>query len=196
MDSKNIQPTFFATASDFRKWLEKNHLTAKELYVGYYKISTGKRSIQWSESVDQALCFGWIDGIRRSLGEESYCIRFTPRKSTSIWSSINIKKVEELNRQGLMKQEGLAAFKLRKEEKSAIYTYEKEKIKLSKTFEKAFKAHKQAWAFFKGMPLSYQQPAIDWVMSAKQEATRIKRLNELINDSEAKRKIKRLSYSR
>lgn len=188
------KPTFFAKPEDFRKWLLKNHQTATELIVGFYKVDSGKPSMSWSESVDQAICFGWIDGVRKTIDEESYLIRFTPRKPTSIWSAVNIRKVEELTKQGLMQPAGILAFEKRKEHKSKIYAYEKEAVKLSADFEKKFKANKKAWAFFQSLPPSYHRSAIDWVMSAKQEATSIKRLNELINDSEAGRKIKRLSY--
>jgi len=189
-----VQPTFFATQSDFRKWLEKNHSKATELFVGFYKVDSGKPSMTWSQSVDQAICFGWIDGVRKSIDTESYFIRFTPRKPTSIWSAINIKKVEELSKQGLMQPAGLASFKLKKEHKSKIYAYENEAVKLSAVFEKKFKANKKAWEFFQSLPPSYHKSAINWVMSAKQEVTSRKRLDELITDSEARRKIKRLSY--
>lgn len=189
-----VQPTFFATQSDFRKWLEKNHSKATELFVGFYKVGSGKPSMTWSQSVDHAICFGWIDGVRKSIDKYSYFIRFTPRKPTSIWSAINIKKVEDLTKQGLMQPAGLASFKLRKEHKSKIYAYEKEAVKLSDHFEKKFKANKKAWKFFQSLPPSYHRSAIHWVMSAKQETTSIKRLDELITDSEAGQKIKRLSY--
>jgi uncharacterized protein YdeI (YjbR/CyaY-like superfamily) len=189
-----IKPTFFATQEHFRKWLEKNHSKASELFVGFYKVNSGKPSMTWSESVDQAICFGWIDGVRKSIDKDSYFIRFTPRKPTSIWSAVNIKKVEDLTKQGLMQPAGLASFKLRKEHKSKIYTYENEAIKLSADFEKKFKANKKAWEFFQSLPPSYHKSALNWVMTAKQEVTSIKRLEELITDSEAGRKIKRLSY--
>jgi uncharacterized protein YdeI (YjbR/CyaY-like superfamily) len=188
------KPTFFATQENFRKWLIKNHETATELVVGFYKVDSGKPSMSWSQSVDQAICFGWIDGVRKSIDDKSYLIRFTRRKPTSIWSAINIKKVEELKKQGLMHPNGISAFEKRKEHKSKIYTYEKEPVKLSADFEKKFKANKKAWTYFQSLPPSYHRSAIDWVMTAKQQATSIKRLNELINDSEAGRKIKRLSY--
>lgn len=192
--NSEVHPIFFATQSDFRKWLEKNHGKATELFVGFYKVNSGKPSMTWSQSVDQAICFGWIDGVRKSIDKDSYLIRFTPRKPTSTWSAINIKKVEELSKQGLMHPAGFASFNLRKEHKSRIYSYEKEAVKLSDEFEKKFKANKKAWTFFQSLPPSYHKPAINWVMSAKQEATSIKRLDELINDSEAGRKIKQLSY--
>ena len=192
--SKFNMPTFFPTQSAFRKWLEKNHDKEKELLVGFYKVSCGKQSITWSESVDEAICFGWIDGVRKSIDEESYSIRFTPRKPTSIWSAINIKKVEELSQKGLMHPAGLAAFAKRKENKSRIYSYEKEAAVLRNDFMKKFKANKKAWKFFQSMAPSYQRTAIHLVMNAKQEITKIKRLDELIKDSEAERKIKSLNY--
>lgn len=189
-----VQPTFFASQSDFRKWLEGNHNKKTELFVGFYKVNSGKPSMTWSQAVDQAICFGWIDGVRKSIDQDVYFIRFTPRKPTSIWSSVNIKKVEELSNQGLMQPAGLASFAFRKEHKSRIYAYEKEAIILSAGFEEKFKENKKAWAFFQSLPPSYHKSAINWVMTGKQEATRVKRLEELIKDSEAGRKIKRLSY--
>lgn len=193
MDQVN-KPTFFPTQSDFRKWLEKNHDKGKELLVGFYKVTSGKQSISWPQSVDEAICFGWIDGIRKSIDEESYSIRFTPRKPSSIWSSVNIKKVEELAKKGLMHSSGIAAFSKRQEKKSAIYSYEKEPETLSKLFLKKFKANKKAWSYFHAMAPSYQRSCVHWVMTAKQEPTKIRRLKELIDDSERGRKIKRLNY--
>jgi uncharacterized protein YdeI (YjbR/CyaY-like superfamily) len=193
MDKPN-KPAFFPTQSRFRKWLEKNHDKSKELLVGFYKVNSGKQSITWSESVDGALCFGWIDGFRKSIDKESYYIRFTPRKSTSIWSAINIKKVEALTQKGLMYPAGIEAFAKRKENKSRIYSYEKEPEILSNGFLKKFKANKKAWNYFQSMAPSYQKTAIHWVMNAKQEITKTKRLDELINDSGLERKIKRLNY--
>ena len=188
------KPTFFKTQLSFRKWLEKNHDTKKELLVGFYKVKSGKKSISWSESVDEAICFGWIDGVRKSIDGESYCIRFTPRKAKSIWSAVNIKKVEELSKQGLMHASGFNAFAKREENKSRVYSYEKEPSVLPGDFLKKFTSNKKAWKFFQSMPGSYQNTAIHCVMDAKQEITKLKRLEELINDSEAGRKIKRLNY--
>lgn len=188
------QPTFFTTQSAFRKWLEINHDKIKELSVGFYKVKTGKQSITWSESVDEAICFGWIDGIRKSIDNESYCIRFTPRKPKSIWSAVNIKKVVELTKEGLMYPAGLAAFSKREENKSRIYSYEMDLAILSNEFLKKFKANKKAWKFFQSMAPSYQNTTFHWVMSAKQEITKMKRLDELISDCEEERKIKRLNY--
>ena len=169
----------------FRKWLEKNHDKENELLVGFYKTGSGKPSMNWSQSVDEALCFGWIDAVRKSIDKESYSIRFCRRKPNSIWSAVNIKKIEELTKKGLMHPTGLASFEKRSEHKSKIYAYEKSEVKLSDEYEKKFKAHRNAWSFFQSLAPSYRKPATNWVMSAKQEATRIKRLNELIADSEA-----------
>jgi uncharacterized protein YdeI (YjbR/CyaY-like superfamily) len=187
---------FFPTQKDLRKWFEKNHKKEKELFAGYYKVSSGKPSITWSDSVDEALCFGWIDGIRRNVDEESYCIRFTPRNPKSNWSAINIKKVEGLTRLGLMKPEGLAAFSFRKEEKSKLYSYENPAVGFEKSYEKKFKANKQAWKNFQSMAPSYQKTTTRWVMSAKQKETKLKRLDELIRDCALGKKIKAMSYGK
>ena len=180
-----MTPTFFAKQSDFRKWLERNHKKETELLVGFYKVDSGKASMTWTQSVDEALCFGWIDGVRKSIDSESYQIRFTQRKATSIWSTVNIQKIEVLTKQGLMQPAGLLSFQNRKENKSKIYSYENEEVKFSSDFEKQFKENKKAWEYFKLLTPSYKKPSTNWVMSAKQEATKIKRLAELISDSEA-----------
>lgn len=187
-----MSPTFFPTPGDFRQWLENNHETASELIVGYYKKATGLPSMTWPDSVDQALCYGWIDGIRRSIDDKSYSIRFTPRRPNSIWSAVNVKKVEELKKLGLMKPAGLAAYALKDDKKSEVYSFEQHKIALSKEYIAIFKANKSAWKNFNEMIPSYKRPAIWWVMSAKQEATRLRRLETLISDSEQGRKIKQL----
>ena len=179
-----MKPTFFPSQEDFRKWLEENHQKETELVVGYYKVNSKNPSMTWSESVDQALCFGWIDGIRKSIDEESYQIRFTPRKPTSIWSAINIKKIEELTKKGLMFPAGIAAFENRKEHKSRIYTYENKPTEFPENFLEKFKANKKAWEYFENLAPSYKKTSMFWVMSAKQEATQIKRLQQLITDSE------------
>ena len=185
---------FFRNKSDLRKWFEQNHEKEAELFLGYYKTTSGKESISWPESVDEALCFGWIDGVRKSIDKESYFIRFTKRKSKSIWSAVNIKKIEELSRLGLMYPAGVAAFEKRDEKNSKIYSYEKEPVKLNRKYEKKLKANKKAWKFFVAQPPSYRKPAINWVMSAKQEATRVSRLETLIADCEAGQKIKPMRY--
>lgn len=192
--TEKTAPLFFPAQSSFRKWLEKNHDKAAELLVGFYKVNSGKPSMTWSGSVDEAICFGWIDGVRKSIDHESYCIRFTPRKPGSIWSAINIQKVETLSKQGLMHASGIAAFEKRQENKSRIYSYEKEPSTWPKDFFKKFTANKKAWKFFQTMPKSYQNQCIHWIITAKQDSTKIKRLEELIRDSEAERRIKRLRY--
>ena len=185
MKDKQIIPTFFSKQFDFRKWLQKNHKKETELLVGFYKVNSGKLSMTWPQSVDEALCFGWIDGVRKSIDKESYQIRFTQRKPTSIWSAINIKKIEELTKQGLMQQAGFASFEKRTENKSKIYSHEKEVVEFTKTFKNQFKENKKAWEYFQSLAPSYRKISTHWVISAKQEATQIKRLNELIADSEA-----------
>lgn len=179
-----MNPVYFQDQDEFREWLEKNHFTKSEIIVGYYKTGTGKPSMTWSQSVDQAICFGWIDGIRRSIDEERYCIRFTPRKPTSNWSNVNIKKVENLQKKGLMKESGLRVYNSRKDSKSGIYSFEKEAAKLDDTFEEIFKSNQIAWDFFAKQPPSYKKTHIYWVMTARQEATKISRLNKLITASE------------
>lgn len=179
-----MKPIFFKTQFEFRKWLEQNHKTETELLVGFYKVGSGEPSMNWSESVDQALCFGWIDGVLNSIDEKSYQRRFTPRKKSSIWSAVNIKKVEYLITQGLMKDAALEIYKHRTESKSKIYAFENEEVNLSIEFEKKFKENKIAWDFFQTLAPTYRKPSLNWVMSAKQETTKLKRLNELITDSE------------
>jgi uncharacterized protein YdeI (YjbR/CyaY-like superfamily) len=179
-----MTPIFFQNQEEFRIWLEKHHTIETELFVGFYKVSSGKPSMSWSQSVDQALCFGWIDGVKYSIDHKSYQIRFTPRKKTSIWSAVNIKKVETLIETGLMKDAGLVSFNNRTESKSKIYSFENEEVRFSPEFEKLFKANAVAWDYFQSLAQTYRKPSSHWVMSAKQESTRIKRLNQLIADSE------------
>lgn len=184
-----MDPLFFQSQIDFRNWLEKNHKSETELLVGYYKVGSGKPSMTWSQSVDQALCFGWIDGIRRSIDEERYCIRFTPRKASSTWSRVNINKVEELKKKGLMKASGLEVFNSRKESKSGIYSFENVPAKLNDNYESLFMANNTAWDFFNRQPPSYRKTIIHWVTSAKQDATRLNRLNKAISESEKQKRI-------
>ncbi len=181
---------FFKNPAELRKWFEKNYKKAEEQWIGYYKTGTAKPSISWPESVDQALCFGWIDGIRKSIDDESYTIRFTPRKPTSVWSRINIKKVAELKRQGLMTKEGLHLFENRDMKKSSLYSFEQRKNpKLPAAFMKKFKSNKKAWTFFSSQAPWYQRTATWWIISAKREETRLKRLGRLMSDCENGKKI-------
>ena len=181
--------TFFATPVEFRKWLKDNHKNKTELVVGFYKVDSGKPSMTWPQSVDQALCFGWIDGVRKSIDGESYCIRFTPRKPASIWSTINKKKVEALTKAGLMTAAGKKAFALRRESKSGIYSHENETINLNPVYEKIFKKNKTAWRYFMAQPPSYKKVITHWIMNAKQEKTRIARLEKTIQESEQQRRM-------
>src|SRR5258706_1302619 len=184
-----MQPHFFKTPADFRKWLAKNHSSAAELLVGFYKKDSGKPSIIWPESVDEALCFGWIDGVRRRIDDVSYSIRFTPRKKTSTWSAINIARVAELTKLGRMQPAGLRAFEHRREEKSAIYAYENETRTLSAEDEKKLRAIKKARDFFNVQPPGYRRLSIYWITSAKRDETRARRLATLIEDSASGRRL-------
>ena len=178
-----MKPKFFHTPADFGTWLEKNHATATELWVGFYKKDSGKPSITWPESVDQALCFGWIDGIRKGVDEISYQIRFTPRRRGSICSAINIKRAKELVRQKQMQPTGLKAFAARIENKSGIYSYEQRSTELKKPYAKLLKKNKAASNFFEKQPPSYRKMIGWWIISAKKEETRMARLGKLISES-------------
>jgi uncharacterized protein YdeI (YjbR/CyaY-like superfamily) len=178
-----LKPKFFRTPADFRNWLEKNHATTTELWVGFYTKDSGKPSITWPESVDQALCFGWIDGIRKRVDEISYQIRFTPRRRGSIWSAINIKRAKELVRQKQMRPTGLKAFAARIENKSGIYSYEQRSTELIEPYAKLLQTNKAAWNFFEKQPPSYRKVIGWWIISAKKEETRMARLAKLISES-------------
>jgi uncharacterized protein YdeI (YjbR/CyaY-like superfamily) len=178
-----LNPKFFRTPEDFRTWLEKNHATATELWVGFYTNDSGKRSITWPESVDQALCFGWIDGIRKRVNEISYQIRFSSRRRGSIWSAINIKRAEELVRRKQMQPSGLEAFAARIENKSGIYSYEQRSAELTQPYAKLLKNNEAACNFFEKQPASYRRMIAWWIVSAKKEETRMARLAKLISES-------------
>lgn len=185
-----MTPHFFETPADFRKWLDENHEKETELLVGFYKIGSGKPSITWPQSVDDALCYGWIDGVRKSLNEDSYTIRFTPRKPTSIWSAINIDKMEALLKNGLVKPNGLAAYEKRTENKSRIYSHEqKEPTQLPEVFEIEFKANPLAWAFFLEQAPSYRKVMLHHINSAKQEKTKRSRFETLLKASELGKRV-------
>jgi uncharacterized protein YdeI (YjbR/CyaY-like superfamily) len=189
-----MEPTFFATPEDFRAWLEAHHETETELLVGFHKKGSGRPSITWPESVDQALCYGWIDGVRRSLGEDRYTIRFTPRKQRSTWSAVNVRRVGELTELGLMRPAGVAAFERRSDDRTAIYAYEQRKTaKLDAEQERRFRANPGAWKWFQAQPAGYRRTASYWVISAKRPETRERRLEQLIEDSAAGRTIRSLT---
>ncbi len=188
-----MRPTFFATAGELREWLERNHATAAELFVGFYRRGSGKPSITWQELVDEELCFGWIDGIRQGIDEVSYTNRITPRKPRSTWSAVNIARAQELIRLGRMHPAGLKAFERRTDERSAIYSYEQRKsARLERGAERSFRANQKAWTFFQAQAPGYRQAATWWVISAKREETRNKRLATLIADSARGRAIRLL----
>jgi uncharacterized protein YdeI (YjbR/CyaY-like superfamily) len=189
-----MEPTFFATPEDFRAWLEAHHGTESELLVGFRKKGSGRPSITWPESVDQALCFGWIDGVRRRIDDGSYSIRFTPRKQRSTWSAVNVRRVEELTELGLMRPAGVAAFERRSDDRTAIYAYEQRRTaRLDGEQERRFKADPRAWKWFQAQPAGYRRTATYWVISAKRPQTRERRLEQLIEDSAAGRTIRSLT---
>lgn len=176
-------PKFFSTQEEFRSWLKENHQQKTELIVGFYKVKSGIPSMSWSQSVDQALCFGWIDGIRKSIDEVSYQIRFTPRRKDSVWSPVNLEKIDKLTKQGLMFPAGLAIYKSRKEESEHDYGFRKSNLTLPDKYEKEFKKNSKAWNYFNALAPSYKKLSIHWVVSAVQEKTKQKRLKELIESS-------------
>jgi uncharacterized protein YdeI (YjbR/CyaY-like superfamily) len=187
-------PTFFATPAAFRAWLKKHHATETELFVGFHKTKTGRPSLTWRQSVEEALCFGWIDGVRRSLGAEAYSIRFTPRKPTGIWSAINVKLVAALEEAGRMTDAGRRAFAARKASKTGVYSFErKTPAALAPDEERRLRANAKAAAYFDARPPWYRRAALHWVVSAKREETRRRRLDTLIADSAAARTIKLLT---
>lgn len=187
--SKMPTPRFFATPAHLRHWFKRNAGSAKELWLGYHKRATGTPSVTWPESVDEALCVGWIDGIRRSLGESSYVIRFTPRKPTSRWSLINVRRVKALEQEGRMTPAGRAAFAHRDEKKTGVYSYEREHATFSRAQLATLRKNAAAWRFWSGQPPWYRRVTTHYVTSAKKEETRARRLERLIADSAAGRRI-------
>jgi uncharacterized protein YdeI (YjbR/CyaY-like superfamily) len=185
------EPTYFATPADFRAWLEEHHASASELLVGFHRKGSGHPSITWPESVDEALCFGWIDGIRRSVDAERYSIRFTPRKARSTWSAVNIGRAEALVAEGRMRPAGLRAYEARTEANSGIYAYEQRgAATFTPEAEAEFRAAPGAWEFFQSQPAWYRRTATWFVVSAKREETRRRRLARLIEDCAAGRRLR------
>jgi len=190
-----VEPTFFATEADFRCWLEAHHETAAELLVGFWKKNGGKPSVDWPQARDQGLCFGWIDGLRRSLGEDAYTIRFTPRRKGSIWSKVNVQRYEALTRAGQMTHAGVRAYEENKH-KSGVYAYENEQKELSAAEERLFRENKAAWADWEKRPASYRRSALHWITSAKRDETRAKRLAELITVSGEGRRLPQYDWQK
>jgi uncharacterized protein YdeI (YjbR/CyaY-like superfamily) len=184
-----MEPRYFDTRADFRNWLLENHTSCTELWVGYYKAGSGKKAMSYPESVDEAICFGWIDGVRHSVDPVSYCNRFTPRKANSNWSEVNIRKAEMLIRSGQMHPSGLEAFGRRKEEKSGVYSYENKPEALPDAYVEQFKTRPEAWAYFEASPPSYRRTIFYWILSPKQEITRRNRLEKLIAACSEKKRI-------
>lgn len=179
-----MKPTFFRSAAEFRRWLRQQHAKAGELWVGYFRRDSGKTSLTWPESVDEALCFGWIDGIRKRVSDTSYAIRFTPRRPTSIWSAVNIRRAKTLRSRGLMRPAGVKAFEARRRNRSGIYSYEQRPADLPAPYRGLMRKREQAWRDFQSRPPSYRRAAIWWVISARKEETRLKRLDRLAALSE------------
>jgi len=182
-----VDVIFFNNPEEFSDWLEEHHAEASEVWVGYFRKSTQRTSLTWSSSVDVALCFGWIDGLRKTIDEKSYKIRFTPRKKTSVWSAVNVKKVKAQIQLGKMKPAGLNVFNSRTDEKG--YSSEDRNVQLAKEYEEQINVNQPAWLFFTHLAPSYKRDSIWWVMSAKKEETRLKRLGILITSSEVGLKI-------
>jgi uncharacterized protein YdeI (YjbR/CyaY-like superfamily) len=180
-----MTPRYFDSASAFRRWLEQHHASASELVVGFYNKASGQGGLTYAEALDEALCFGWIDGVRRRLDAARYTIRFTPRRPRSIWSRVNLRHVARLRQLGKMHAAGLAALAARTEAKTGVYSFENRPQKFPERYARVFRAKKAAWAFWQQQPPGYRRTAIWWVASAKQETTRQRRLDQLIADSTA-----------
>ena len=186
------EPSFFATPADLRAWFDEHHESERELWVGFYKKGSGRPSITWPEAVDEALCVGWIDGVRRGVNDESYKIRFTPRAKTSKWSNVNVARVAELTRAGRMRPAGVAAFEARGHVRAAA-SYEQQHVELEPDQERRFHANAKAWKYFQGRPPWYRRAATWWVTSAKRADTRERRLATLIEESERERTVPALT---
>ena len=185
-----MKPVFFADRAAFRAWLDEHHASASELWMGLYKTRSGRPSITWPEAVDEALCFGWIDGVRQRIDDESYMNRFTPRKPNSNWSAVNVGRVEQLTKQRRMRAAGLKAFRERREDKTATYSYEqRHQARLDPAQERRFRSKKKAWDWFQTQPKGYRTTAVYWVLSAKRPETRERRLEMLIEDSARGKRI-------
>jgi uncharacterized protein YdeI (YjbR/CyaY-like superfamily) len=188
--------TYFPSASAFRAWLETHHATQTELLVGFFKTGTGEPTMTWTESVREALCFGWIDGVRRRVDDARYTIRFTPRKASSIWSAVNVKHVAELTAAGLMQPAGLAAYERVRSGKTAVYSFEQRTVDLPAPFEQTFRTSTKAWAWFEQAAPSYRKAAVWWVISAKREETQRKRLQTMIACSAAGERLPQMRPAR
>ena len=192
-DHKPTRIRHFATGKEFRAWLRKNHAAVSELWVGFYRKSANKQGTSYAQALDEALCYGWIDGVRYKVDEQSYKIRFTPRRSASIWSIVNVRHVERLKKLGRMAAPGLQAFRAREQHRTGIYSFEQKRRGLAAKHKKVFRANPAAWKFFLEQAPWYQRTTGHWVSSAKQEETQQRRLAQLIADSAAGKRIDRLN---
>jgi uncharacterized protein YdeI (YjbR/CyaY-like superfamily) len=191
-----MKPTFFAAAADFRAWLEEHHASVRELLLGFYKTGSGRGGITYQQALDEALCFGWIDGVRKRRDESSYTIRFSPRQRRSIWSAVNVRRVGELAAAGRMHPAGTKAFDSRDPARTQIYSYERAAARFDPASERRFRANRVAWRFFESQAPSYRRAITGWIMSAKKEETRCRRLDQLIAHSERQLRVGLLSPSR
>jgi len=189
-----MEPRFFRSAADLRRWLTAKHAKESEVLVGLYKKGSGRKGITYPEALDEALCFGWIDGVRRSLDEESYTIRFTPRKKRSIWSQVNLKRMKELLEAKRVQPPGRAAYEQRDESRAMLYSFERQTAELDARQQKAFRAHREAWAFYQAQPPSYRQAVNWWVIGAKKDETRQRRLTSLIECSARGERIPQFTW--
>jgi len=185
----SVTPIFFDVPADFRRWLRRHHSTDREVWVGFYKVKSGRGGMVYRQALDEALCYGWIDGMLRSVDQQSYAQRFTPRKQGSNWSLVNIKRAKELIAERRMRAPGLAAFEGRDEKRAARYSFEQKSVRLAPSFARALEADVAAWTFFRSQPLSYRRVVAWWVMSAKREETRERRFATLLADSAAGRRV-------
>jgi uncharacterized protein YdeI (YjbR/CyaY-like superfamily) len=184
-----MKPSFFKTPAELRTWFEANNATSSELWVGLHKSNSRRRGIGYPEALDEALCFGWIDGVRKSLGPDSYVIRFSPRRAHSIWSLVNIRRARELTALGKMQPSGLKAFLERDERKTRLYSFEQQKVRLAPKYIKEFKANEKAWSFFSSQAPSYRKTATWYVLSAKKEETRLRRLGAIMKASRQRKRF-------
>lgn len=191
-----MKPIFLRNTKELRKWLEINHLIKTELWLGFYKTKSPKFNYSWSDTVDELICFGWIDGIRKSIDEESYMIRITPRKPTSNWSAINIEKANRLIKLNLMQESGLKAFNLRCKDKSKVYSFEQGKVKLPDHYDQEIMKNEKGWKFYNSLSSSIKKQCCYWIMSAKKKETQLKRLQILIDSSNKEEKIPQLNWSK
>lgn len=187
-----MEPVFFEDPAAFRAWLEAHHASTAELWVGFHKKSTGRPSMTWPESVDEALCWGWIDGLRRSWDEDSYVIRFTPRRTGSVWSARNLERIDALVAEGRVAEPGRAAWERRRVDRTRRYSFEQDEVEFPPDLARRFRAERTAWRWFRAQSESYRKTVTWWVISAKREATRTRRLEQLIEDCAAGRRIKQM----